>query len=128
MSNVLPLVGIAALMVFGLVVLLTALTYDPPVKSEKPRDRALAPEPRAQRREWTRQGRRELSTQLSSAWDLAVALRSRTGDLAADWLPRLRHYARDARVRWLTLESPVGQTIAVTAASLVGVYLIVLLG
>jgi len=38
---VLSLVGIAALMVFGFVVLITALTYDAPVKSDRPRDLAL---------------------------------------------------------------------------------------
>ena len=43
MGGVLPLVGIAALAVFGFVVWVTAFTSDPPVKSDGPRDPGYSP-------------------------------------------------------------------------------------
>jgi hypothetical protein len=53
----------------------------------------------------------------------AVALRTRA--VADAWWPRLRHHARGARVRWLTLESTIGQVIAAGAMSLVAAWLVV---
>jgi hypothetical protein len=125
---VLPLVGIVALMVFGFGVLITALTYDAPVKLDTPRDRALARERRPQRKQLRRHVEHALTTRRSDAWELAVTLRARAIALADEWWPRLRYYARDARVRWLTLESTTGQLIAVSAASVVAACLIVTLG
>ena len=125
MESVLSLVGIAALMVFGLVVLLTALTYDPPIRSS--RDRPLRSERRPKRAQLRRQAQGALSARRKDVQELAVTLRMRALALADDWLPRLRHHAR-ARVRWLTLESTAGQVIASAAASVAAGYLIAMFG
>jgi hypothetical protein len=127
MGSVLPLVGIAALMVFGFVVLMTALTYDPPppAKNDRPRDGASASESRAQ---LGRQAQRALAARRSALRELAVSLSTRAIALAIEWWPRLRHYARDARVRWLSLEWTTGQLIAAASASVIMAYLIVTFG
>ena len=134
------MLGIAALMVFGFVVWMTALMYDAPVKSDRLRDRASA----HQRPRWTqlrREAQQALSAARSAARELAVAgrelavaarelavtLSTRAIALADEWWPRLRDYARDARGRWLTLESTTGQLIAAAAGSLILGYLIVTL-
>jgi hypothetical protein len=127
MGSVLPWVGIAAIMVFGFVVLLTAVTYHAPVKSGKPPDPGLAREHRPQREQWRRQAQDALSARRSAVWELALTLRTRAIALAVEWWPRLRHHARGARVRWLTLESTPGQLIAVAAASVIAGCLIVML-
>ena len=119
------MVGIAALMVFGLVVLLTALTYDPPVRSDKPNKRARARERGLTWERWRRHAHQSLSAQRSAFQELAVALRTRALALAKEWWPRVRHRATDAQGRWLTAESITGQVIAVAVVSLVAAYLIV---
>jgi len=155
MGSVLPLVGIAALMVLGFVIWVTALTYEAPVKSDTPRDRALARE----RRRLHRKQRRKRAQQATSVglrsvrasavelgtWAIALAhkwwprlrhhsRRSRAlvvelGTwaiaLAHKWWPRLRHHARQSRARWLSIESTTGPLIAVAAASVIVAYLVV---
>jgi hypothetical protein len=82
MGSVLPLVGIVVLMVFGFVVAITALSYDPRAKFDRPRDRASARERRPQ---WTRLRRgaqRALSAGREAARELAVA----AGELAVTLL------------------------------------------
>lgn len=128
MGSVLPLVGIVGLMVVGLVVLLTALTYDPPVKSARPSGRVAAREHRPQWRQRRRHAQHALSARRSAVGQLSMALRTRAITLVHEWWPRLRHHAHDARNRWLTLRSTTGHLIAGAAASLVAVYLVVLLG
>ncbi len=134
-GSVLPLVGIAALIVFGFVVLLTALTYDPPTKLDKPRDRAAARERRPQWAQLRREAQQASSVGRSAARELAVAARElgvgllmRAIALAEEWWPRVRYHARDARVRWLTLETTAGQLIAVASASVFVGYLIATFG
>lgn len=127
MGSVLPLVGIAALAVLGLGVLLTALTYDPPVKGHKPRDRALARERRLQRKKRT-QAQHAMPAWRGTIREWAVTSRTRAIALAEEWRPRLSHYARYARARWLTLDSTTGQLIAACAASVVAACLIVMFG
>ena len=127
MGSVLPLVGIAALMVFGMVVLLTALAYEPPPQSDRPPDRALARE-RGPQRKLRRQAQRALSARRSATQESVVPVRTRAIALADEWWPRLRRHARAARVRGLTLESTTGQLIAAAAASVVAAHLIVTLG
>ena len=127
LGSVLALVGIAALMLLGFVVLMTALTYDAPVKFDRPRDPASAGGRRAQWRRVRRQVQQALSAGRSAAREL-VELGTRAIALAKERWPRLRHYARDARRRWLTLESTTGQLIATTAGSVVVAYLIVTFG
>jgi hypothetical protein len=134
MGSVLPLVGIAVLMVFGFVVAITALSYDPRAKFDRPRDRASARERRPQ---WTRLRRgaqralsagREAARELAvAAGELAVTLLTRAIAFAHEWWPRLHYHARHARRRWLTLESTTGQVIAATAASVAVALLIVTL-
>ena len=98
----LPLLGIAALMVFGLVVLITALTYDAPVESDRPRDLSVARERRRHQRK--------------------VKLSTLARTLAHEGWPLVRHHARRSR-GWLSLESTRGQLIAGAAASVVIAYL-----
>ena len=99
MGGLLPLGGIAALVVLGFVVWVNAFTSNPPAESDWPRDRALARERRRLRRE---QLRRQ-AQQASSAGRRGVrAVAWRAMALADEWLPRLRHHAHDARVRWPT--------------------------
>jgi len=120
MGNVLPLVGIAALMVFGFVVLMTALTYDPP------HDRALVQKRRRQQRERLRKQTRHASSAVArGVAAVAATLSTLAIVLAHEWWPRFRHQARHARVRWLTFESTSGQLIAMAALSVVMAYLIV---
>jgi ABC-type anion transport system duplicated permease subunit len=128
MGSVLPLVGIAALAVLGLVVLLTALTYDRPVKVDKSPDRATAREHRRQRNEWRTKAHHSMPAWRSAVSEWAVTSRTRTTALAEEWRPRLSHYARYARTRWLTLESTTGQLIAAAAASVLSACLLVMLG
>ena len=125
MGGLLPLGGIAALAVLGFVVWVNAFTSNPPAESDGSRDRALARERRRLRRE---QLRRQ-AQQASSAGRRGVrAVAWRAVALADEWLPRLRHHAHDARVRWPTLDSTIGQLIVGIAASLVLAWLIVALG
>jgi hypothetical protein len=128
MGSVLPLVGIAALMLFGVVVLTTALIYDAPAKSDRLRDRASARQRRPQRKQLRRKAQRPLSSRRSAARELAVTLSTRSIALAEEWWPRLRHHARAARYRWLTLESTTGQLIAAVAGAVLVGYLIVSFG
>ena len=126
MGSALLILGIAALLVFGFVVLLTALTVDAPVKPG--RARALAREPRPQRRQWGKQGKHELSARVSAVRELAVTSCTRAVELVDEWWPRLRHHARHGRARWLTLDSTSGQLIAATAAAVLVAYVIVVVG
>ena len=129
MGIVLPLLGIAALMVLGFVVLLTALTYEAPIKSDKPGDWALARERRRLQQEQLRtQAQQASSAARRAVGVVAVTLRTRAMALAREWWPRLRHHARHSRARWLSLESTSGQLIATASASLIAAYLIVALG
>jgi nitrate reductase NapE component len=121
MGNVLPLVGIAALMVFGLVVLMTALIYDPP------HDRALVRERRRrqQRERLSRQAQQASSAVARAVAAVAATLTRLAIALAHQWWPHFCNKARHARVRWLTFESTSGQLIAIAALSVVMAYLIV---
>jgi hypothetical protein len=125
MGSVLPLVGIAALMVIGFVVLMTALTYEAPIKSDRPRDRTLARERRRlQRKQLRRQSHRASSAGLGGVRALALTLRTWAIALAREWWPGLRHHARRSRARWLSLESTTGQVIAAVLASVAAGFLI----
>lgn len=148
--SVLPLVGIAALMVFGFVVLMTALTYDPRTKSEKRRDRPSAQARRSPRDRWRRHAQRAFVSGRSAVHGLAltvggqarrslfaklIAVRewtrthhTRVIEVFEEWWPRLRSHATDTRGRWLSLESTTGQLIAVAGVSVAGAYFIVHLG
>ena len=128
MGSVLPLVGIAALAVLGLVVLLTELTYDASVKADKPRDRPISREHRRQRKEWRTQAQHAVPAWRSAIGEWAVTSRMRAIALAEEWRPRFSHHARYVRARWLTLESTTGQLIAAAAASVVAACFIVMLG
>jgi hypothetical protein len=123
MGSVLPLVGIAALMVVGLVILMTALTYDPSAKQARTRDPASAWKRRSQRKQMQSRAARALSARRTAPRELAVALRTRA--VADAWWPRFHHHARGARIRWLTLESTTGQLIAGAAMSVVAAWLVV---
>ena len=122
------MVGIAALMVCGFVVLVIALTYDPrikSIKSESSRGRASDPVRRLRTRQFLRRAQPALSAGRSPARDLAVTLRAWALVLAHEWWPRLRYYARYTRGRWLTLESRTGQVILTAALSVAMALLIV---
>jgi hypothetical protein len=123
---VLPLLGIAALMVFGFVVFITALTYDSPVKSETPADLALARERRRrqQRERLRRQGQQASSGARWAVQAAAAKLGILATTLAQEWWPLLSHHTRRSR-GWLSLESTSGQLIAAAAASVVVAYLLV---
>jgi hypothetical protein len=123
MGSILPLVGIAALLVFGFVVLMTALTYDPPLGPDARSDRAPTRSRRPRRQRIEGRGKQVMSTGRSAVRKFAVTLRA----LFDEWGPRARHYARYGRARWLTLDSTSGQLIAGTAASLVVAWLVVTL-
>jgi hypothetical protein len=120
MGSLLPLIGIAALLVFGFVVLITALTYDPLPKPDKPRARASTREQRRQPQPTSPSWRTE-------ARKLATTLQARAM-VIVEQRPRWGRQARHARLRWLSLETTSGQLIAVAAGSLVLAYVIVLLG
>jgi hypothetical protein len=107
-------------MLFGFVVLMTALTYDPPLKSDRQRDRPARGR-RPQRQRIKSQAKHGISQALGAVRESAVKLRT----LCEEWWPRLRRRARHTRARWLTLESTTGQVIATAAASLVAAWLIV---
>jgi hypothetical protein len=113
------LVGIAAVMVFGLVVLLTALTYDASVKTDRPNDPAFARRRRHRREPVRMQRRLDSPTALGTARAVALNLRA----LLQEWWPLVRHHAR--RLRWLSLESTTGQVIASIVASVIIAYLLV---
>ena len=104
MGSVLPLVAIAALMVIGFIVFITALAYDPPPKFVTPREATSTRERPPQQK---------------------PTLRMRAIALKDEWWPRLHHHAREGRLRGLSLESETGPLIAVTAGSVVVGYLIV---
>ena len=124
MGGVLLFVGIAALGVFGLVVLIIALTYDPPVKPDRSRTRTRAREPRPRRKPSRRQVPHELFAQRPPNERLALTLRTRAAALADEWAPRLRDHAREAQVGWL--QSTI--VIAVMVGSVVAAWLIVMVG
>jgi len=131
----LPLVGIAALMVFGFVVLMTALTHDPPPELDRLRGRASVGDRRPRWRELRREAQQASSAGRSAARKLAVtapalavALLTGAIALAEAWWPRVHYHARDARVRWLTLETTTGQLIAFGSASVFVGWLIATLG
>ena len=118
MGSGLLLVVIPALLVFGVVVLMTAIIYG---TSDKPRaDR----ERRRQHERWKRRGQ-----ELSSP---GPAVRDRPGarqgtpliTMTNRWWLEVRHHALDARVRWLKLESTTGQVIAVAAVSVLAACLL----
>jgi len=120
MGSVLPLLGIAAIMMLGFVVLLVALTHAS--KIGQPPAPAAAREHGRQGEHWRKQAQHTLS----AVRELAVALRTRAIALAVEWWPRLRHHARN--VRGLTFDSTVGQLIAAAAISVIVACLIVTLG
>jgi hypothetical protein len=150
MWSVLHLIGIAALMVFGFVVWMTALTYDSRLKSDRPRTPAPAPRGRLSRRQRFedrardamsvgRGAMRELALTLHALADEwwprlhrqareARALAVTLGALAQRWWPRLRHNVRAARARWLTPESTTGPLIVGAALSVFAGWLIVAVG
>jgi hypothetical protein len=115
MADVLPLVGIAALMAFGFVVLIAALTYEEPLARERQRRRDRPSTPSVPQRA------EKVALTLGSLGRRWVAL-------ARERWPRVRDRARHARQRWLTLESTTGQVLLVSVASLVLAYVIVSFG
>ena len=111
MGSGLLLVVIPALMVCGVVVLMTAIIHDAPGTSHKPRaDR----ERRPKREAWKRKGR-FVSASGSAVRDAGARQGTPLITLPDRWWLRVRHKAVDARVRWLALESTTGQVIAVAA-------------
>ena len=122
-GGVLLFVGIAALGLFGFVVLIIALAYDPPIKPDSPRDPARAREPRQQRKPLRRQVPHAQSAQRPPARAL-VTLRTRAAALVDEWGLRLRDHARESQVGWL--EPTI--LIAVMVGSVVAAWLIVMLG
>ena len=116
----LPLVGIAALMVLGFVIFITALTYDARPKTDRPRDRAMdLDRRRPQRKQLRRNAKQASSAERGAVGVVAGTLRTRAIGLAHESWPRLRHRALDRQGRWLSLESTVGQLIATFAACVV---------
>ena len=94
----LPLVGIAALMVLGFVIWVTALTYEAPVKSDTARDRALARERRRlHRKQRRRRAQQASSGVLRGVRASVVELGTWAIALAHKWWPRLRHHAGRSR-------------------------------
>ena len=143
MGNVLLPIVIVVLLLSALVILV-ALTWDTSLTAEAKRSRAaqgafssLEKSPSKRVREvavrWARDVReqalalRSLTIALAAEW--WPRLRDRARALAAEWWPRLEHGARVARYRRPTLESALesttGQVIVVVALSLVGAYVIV---
>jgi hypothetical protein len=120
-AQVLPLVGIAALMLFGLVVFTIALTYgDAPVMRESRSDPMRTWKRLRQERE--RLGRAGRTASFLVHWQGAqVTARTLAMKLTRVSWPLLR------RARWLSLESPAGQAIAVLAASVIAAFLLVAL-
>ena len=93
---------------------MTALTYEPPLKSEG--DRALIRERRRlQRKQLRRQAQQASSAGRRAVGAAAVTLRNWVA-LAREWWQRVRYDARDGRVRRLSLESTTGQVIAAVSA------------
>ena len=137
MGNVLPLVGIAALMVVGFVILMTALTYDSRVRPNVPSD--SSGRRGVQRKQGTGQVQRAMSDLHNAVRALAVTLRTRAFALtksamrlrsqaialAGEWWPRVRHHATDPEGRWLTLESTFLQVIVIAAVALFIAYAVV---
>jgi hypothetical protein len=130
MGNVLPLVGIAALMVVGFVILMTALTYDSRVRPNVPSD--SSGKRGVQRKQGTGQVQRAMSelhnavrTRAFALTKSAMRLRSQAIALAGEWWPRVRHHATDPEGRWLTLESTFLQVIVIAAVALFIAYAVV---
>jgi hypothetical protein len=118
--SALPFVGIAALMIAGLIVLMAALTWDPLVKSARQRDR---PQTRVRRHKLQRiKGRAQhaLSAARKALQESNVTLRT----LRAEWGPRLRSQARRTR-RGLSLESPRVQLVLSAAISVIAAWLLI---
>jgi hypothetical protein len=130
MGNVLPLVGIAALMVVGFVILMTALTYDSRVRPNVPSD--SSGKRGVQRKQGTGQVQRAMSelhnavrTRAFALTKSAMRLRSQAIALAGEWWPHVRHHATDPEGRWLTLESTFLQVIVIAAVALFIAYAVV---
>lgn len=117
MGSLLPLLGIAALMVFGFVVLLTALSHDASAKPDSQRIGSFPGERRPQREQLGRQVQLVFSSRRGALRALPVTLYAWAMD--GHSRPRVRHRARGARLRWLTFDSTTGQLIAAAAASVV---------
>jgi len=104
-------------MVFGVVVLMTAIIYG---TSDKPRaDRERRPE----HERWKRRGQ-ALSPRGTAVRDRAARQGTTLITMTNRWWLEVRHHALDARVRWLTLESTTGQVIAVAAVSVLAACLL----
>ena len=117
MGSGLLLVVIPALLVFGVVVLMTAIIYG---TSDKPRaDRERRPE----HERWKRQGQ-DVSPRGSAVRDRAARQGTPLVTMTYRWWLEVRHHALDARVRWLTLESTTGQVIAAAAVSVLAACLL----
>ena len=117
MGSGLLLVVIPALLVFGVVVLMTAIIYG---TSDKPRaDRERRPE----HERWKRRGQ-ALSPRGTAVRDQAARQGTPLITMTNRWWLEVRHHALDARVRWLTLESTTGQVIAVAAVSVLAACLL----
>jgi hypothetical protein len=123
-------------MVFGFVVLMTALTYEPRIKPDKKRERAPTPPRRSQWARPLRQARHALEAGRRGFHESAIGLRGRMLALAAtsgtwararfeEWWPRFREHATDVDGRWLTLESPSLQVLVGAVGSVLCAYLIV---
>jgi hypothetical protein len=144
MRDALVLLGLAALVVFGLAILLSALTYEPPpervTSPTPPKPTPRTPTPGLVT--WHRAREKSqvalaLGSAAARAWagPRAGALHDRTMDKIGEWQPRLREVTRDY---WVRLRSsargrqgdpwyltPVGEVLLAICASAVAAYLIV---
>jgi len=121
MGSGLLLVVIPALLVFGVVVLMTAIIYG---TSDKPRaDRERRPE----HERWKRRGQ-ALSPRGTAVRDRAARQGTPLITMTNRWWLEVRHHALDARVRWLTLESTTGQVIAAAVSVLAACLLFATMG
>jgi len=121
MGSGLLLVVIPALLVFGVVVLMTAIIYG---TSDKPRaDR----ERRSEHERWKRQGQ-DVSPRASAVRDRAARQGTPLVTMTYRWWLEVRHHAPDGRVRCLTLESTTGQVIAAAVSVLAACLLFATMG
>ena len=146
--GVLPLMGIAALMLFGFVVLMHALTHDPLLKAAQASDRHSARERRSPetwfrtraQQAWPRWRRGTLEFALAlRAWfvdewwprwrggarEFAETVRAWAIVLAEEWWPRLRHDARVVGYRFLSPETRSGEIVFAGVTSLVGALVLI---